>query len=449
MKTFIEYINESLSLMRGRGNNNTGNMDLFGRGLYLTDDINVAKFYGEDITYYNIKGQIFDTTKDFSSIELRKFFRVLDDVLGCTEGMKYLRQIIDYNGGKLSKDTGIDYISISWGLDSIYEFQEVLKKNGLLTNDFNSYANVCTGMNLALQKMGYVGLKYSTTEIEDLDDIGLGGKNAYLIFDKTIKSKLNIFESITNLDYEYKFDNSKLRTFINSARKWNEKDFVEEYVYLNDIETVGVYNNINKGEEILLGREVKDSDGKNVYNVTQVYSPYKKVKADKYYSNVWQFILDNTKELQEEGRILYNLNKGIKKPKFSKNEKTIRGYHASSHKFDEFRYNTGNNSSGQLGADSGFFFFKDIKNAKYYASVLKENNGIGYIYECDIKLGEVLQVKGEDVGTNWGRIGFFEQAKNEGYDVVIIADADTGYGITDEIVVFDDDNINILNIISI
>jgi len=37
-------------------------------------------------------------------------------------------------------------------------------------------------MNLALQKMGYVGLKYSTSEIEDLDDRGLGNKNAYLIF---------------------------------------------------------------------------------------------------------------------------------------------------------------------------------------------------------------------------------------------------------------------------
>ena len=37
---------------------------------------------------------------------------------------------------------------------------------------------------------------------------------------------------------------------------------------------------------------------------------------------------------------------------------------------------------------------------------------------------------------------------NEGYDTVIIEDADTGYGITDEIIVFDDDNIEIIDTIS-
>ena len=57
--------------------------------------------------------------------------------------------------------------------------------------------------------------------------------------------------------------------------------------------------------------------------------------------------------------------------------------------------------------------------------------------------------KGEDVGTNWGRVGDLQQAEIEGYDVVIIEDADTGYGITDEIVVFDDDNIKIDKIIQI
>ncbi len=91
---------------------------------------------------------------------------------------------------RLPRNTDIDYICISWGLDSNYEFQEVLKRNNLLTNNFNSYANVCTAMNLALQKMGYVGLKYSTSEIEDLDDRGLGDKNAYLIFNKSSISEL-------------------------------------------------------------------------------------------------------------------------------------------------------------------------------------------------------------------------------------------------------------------
>jgi hypothetical protein len=181
----INYLNESLSLIRGIGKSESGNVELFGRGLYLTDDINVAKFYGSTIEEYSINGKIFDTTKEFSSFELREFFGTLDDVLHTNVGSNLLRQIIDYNDGILSKNTGIDYIEISWSLDSTHEFQDVLRKNNLLTNNFNSYANVCTAMNLVLQKMGYVGLKYSTTEIEDLDDIGLGNKNAYLIFKKS------------------------------------------------------------------------------------------------------------------------------------------------------------------------------------------------------------------------------------------------------------------------
>lgn len=186
IKTNIkDFLNESLTLVRGVGNNATGNVDLFGRGLYLTDDIDVAKFYGDTIKQYSITGKIFDTTKDFTSIELRKFFILLDDVLKTNVGKNYLKQIVDYNEGRLPKNTGVDYIGISWGLDSIYEFQEVLRKNNLLVNTHNSYANVCTAMNMALQKMGYVGLLYSTNEVEDLEDNGLGNRNAYLIFSNT------------------------------------------------------------------------------------------------------------------------------------------------------------------------------------------------------------------------------------------------------------------------
>lgn len=186
IKTNIkDFLNESLTLVRGVGNNATGNVDLFGRGLYLTDDIDVAKFYGDTIKQYSITGKIFDTTKDFTSIELRKFFISLDEVLKTNVGKNYLKQIVDYNEGRLPENTGVDYIGISWGLDSIYEFQEVLRKNNLLVNTHNSYANVCTAMNMALQKMGYVGLLYSTNEVEDLEDNGLGNKNAYLIFSNT------------------------------------------------------------------------------------------------------------------------------------------------------------------------------------------------------------------------------------------------------------------------
>lgn len=90
-----------------------------------------------------------------------------------------------------------------------------------------------------------------------------------------------------------------------------------------------------------------------------------------------------------------------------------------------------------------------MKFAKYYASVIKDNNDVAYIYECDIKLGNTITEKGENIGTNWGRAGWLETMNNEEYDTVIIEDADTGYGITDEIVVFDDDNIKINKIIQI
>lgn len=185
-----EYLNEGLSLIRGVGRNESDNVDLFGKGLYLTDDIDVAKFYGDTIKKYNISGKIFDTTRDFSAGELRQLLTALDTILGTNVGRKHLRDIIDYNGGKLPRNTDTDYIGLSWALDSNYDFQETLKKNNLLTNNFNSYANVCTAMNLALQKMGYVGLKYSTNEIEDLEDRGLGNKNVYVIFNKSAISEI-------------------------------------------------------------------------------------------------------------------------------------------------------------------------------------------------------------------------------------------------------------------
>ena len=253
-----------------------------------------------------------------------------------------------------------------------------------------------------------------------------------------------------NLDYNYKFDKSKLQPFINNARKWKENDFVEEYVYLNDINLIKDYGRINNGDEIVIGRIVKDNNNSTVYkNGTTSFAPYKTIIADKDYgSNHWTFIMDNTRELQDEARRLYKDNKNNIKPNFNKNEKIIKGYHASSFKFKQFRYGE-NKSSGQLGADNGFFFFRELKYANYYASVLKDNNGIAYIYECDIKLGNTTTEKGENIGTNWNRVGWLESANNEGFDTVIIVDADTGYGITDEIIVFDDDNIKINKIIQI
>ena len=256
-------------------------------------------------------------------------------------------------------------------------------------------------------------------------------------------------ECANNLDYNYKFDKSKLQPLIDNARKWDEDSFVEEYVYWNDIDTIHVYNSIvHKGNTVQLGRVVKDKDGKRVYNQDgiQMYAPYKTIIADKDYSSsaLWQLILNNTKELQQEAKKVYHENKNKLKPKFKKTDKTIIGFHASPYKFETFKY-LDKKQSGQIGAEMGFFFFKDIKYAKYYASTFDK----GYIYECDIKLEKSITEKGEDVGTNWGRVGYLERMRIEGYDTVIIEDADTGYGITDEIIVFDDDNIKINKIIEI
>lgn len=174
-------INEDIQLIRGVGKNNTSNVDLFGKGLYLTDNIDVANHYGNNIKKYSISGNIFDTTKDFNQNELNIFFKTLDKIFNTNIGTNFYNELVEMNNGQ---QPYIDYIGVSWALDSRPEFQNLLKQNNLQLNTFNSYANVCTAMNIVLKKMGYSGLKYSTSEIEDLDDNGLGDKNAYLIFSK-------------------------------------------------------------------------------------------------------------------------------------------------------------------------------------------------------------------------------------------------------------------------
>ena len=253
-------------------------------------------------------------------------------------------------------------------------------------------------------------------------------------------------KKVSNIDYNYIFDKSTLQPLINNARKWTEDAFVKDYISYNNINTIHSYDSkVKKGDTVELGRFIIDKNGKRVYNKNgiQMYAPYKTVIADKDYSDwqLWDLILNNTKELQDEARKIYHDNKNNPKPKLKKFDKTIRGFHTSPYKFETFRY-LDKNQSGQIGANQGFFFFKDIKFAKNYASTFDD----GYIYECDIKIGNTITEKGEDVGTNWGRASYLEQMNIEGYDTVIIEDADTGYGITDEIIVFDDDNINIVKI---
>lgn len=266
---------------------------------------------------------------------------------------------------------------------------------------------------------------------------------------KFIATKFTDFiNESTSLVDNYIFDKSKLEPLIKNARKFTEKQFIEEYVDLNDItifpENGKIVEKIKEGDETILARNVYDKDDKKQYGR---YSFYKKVIADKDYSDMWKFIMDNTEDIQKEAKKLYHIYKTKKKDSFKKKDKTFTAFHASSKLFKTFKYDI-HNQSAQVGADSGFFFFKNLENAKKYASALKEYNDIAYIYECTIRANNPLTLDGEKIGTNWGRVGELEQADIEGHDVVIIENADTGEGgITTEIIVFDDDNIRIDKVI--
>lgn len=248
--------------------------------------------------------------------------------------------------------------------------------------------------------------------------------------------------------FEAESDN-RLDGLVKNARKWKEDDFVEEYVYLQDFNYAldqdgKPMSHIKKGDKVTLARNTRDKNGNLVYkDGIQQRTPDKTVTANKDYgSEIWEFIMDNTQEVQDEARDAYRANKNTSKPNFGKIPgKTVKAYHASSKRFKQFEYQD-TKQSGQLGADTGFFFFTNRKNAEYYASTMEP----GYVYDVELKIGNQLVLKGEDIGTNVGRQSELIQAPIEGYDSVLITDADTGYGITDEIVMFDDDNIKILKI---
>jgi hypothetical protein len=153
---------------------------LLGRGLYLTDDLEVAKFYGDTIQTFEINGKLLDANRILTLTESKKIHKTLCNIL------KFQIDLSNFP----NEDNDMDYIGIAWGLDSDSDFQNALRKNKLFVNEFYTQANVCTALNLALQKLGYVGLKYSTSEIENLDDVGLDRRNAFLIFDKTAIKEL-------------------------------------------------------------------------------------------------------------------------------------------------------------------------------------------------------------------------------------------------------------------
>ena len=73
----FESNNTTQRLIRGVGKNIGSAVDLYGKGLYLTDSEDVAKFYGK-IETFDIKGKIFDVTKDFTRGELKQICQMID-----------------------------------------------------------------------------------------------------------------------------------------------------------------------------------------------------------------------------------------------------------------------------------------------------------------------------------------------------------------------------------
>lgn len=245
---------------------------------------------------------------------------------------------------------------------------------------------------------------------------------------------------------DYTFDKSCLQPLINNARKWTEKDFIEEYVDYHDFSIRPIDIDIKKGDEVNITQIVRDESGKQLRNDmgTPYTIPFRTVIAEKDYGNKrWEFILDHTKDIQEEAKETYHINKDKKKRSFPKGTKTVTAYHASPYLFKNFHY-TEERASGQPGSHTGFFFLLDEKRGQQYAKGLKTYKDKVYLYECQVATGRQLTLDGEKIGVGWGRAGELESAEGEGYDTVIIRNADTGMGgITDELVVFDDDNIRI------
>lgn len=189
MKKYIvlneSIINEQLTLMRGVGKNDTGYLDLFGKGLYLTDSEPVAKFYGNAIERFKVNGTILDVEKDLEYDFLVELFRKFDQIYKTFQGRIYLKELknIYDDGYKL------DYIGLIQSVDSWEQFHKIAEKNNF-NNQHYSAANIYSLMNNVLKQFNYVGLKYPTSEIEDLEDKGLGNESAYLIFDLSAIKKL-------------------------------------------------------------------------------------------------------------------------------------------------------------------------------------------------------------------------------------------------------------------
>lgn len=87
---------------------------------------------------------------------------------------------------------------------------------------------------------------------------------------------------------------------------------------------------------------------------------------------------------------------------------------------------------------------KEIEAEKKKIQEYYDTQHKGYLYTVELNIGKQGVENGEDIGTNWGRISVISEYEAEGYDSVLVKFADTGQGLADEIVVFDNKNIKII-----
>ena len=320
---------EKITLVRGVGKNIGSAVDLYGSGIYLSDSEDVARFYGDELHYYKVSGKVFDTSIDFSPSFLRKITNAIDNITESGAGAKYLKDVIDYNDGKLPTKTDCDYTTLLNALSSNFELYSELKNKGLLINEFNPDANFATLINKALANLGYVGLKYSTDKIDDLSENNLGGKTAYLIFNgdsisETVERKLSNGGSVGEVE-ELK---SKLKElgdyFFNKGKglgnrsidEWEEKGREQANIYVRLKELTG--DSIGRTPEEI--KEQKEREKRGEVDIPEWIGEYK-MKIGK--------MLEGEDKKSKHRVHVPNVRGGWTKAKILKHLKSRTGSHVS------------------------------------------------------------------------------------------------------------------------
>lgn len=186
---FIKNPLANEKLIRGvsdTGTTKASGVNLYGKGLYLTDDAGVAKHYGNKIENHIVSGNILDATKPLTKKDFTTIIQGIEKRLN-TDLSEYKNFYLNDFPNDLKIRHIIDELESHTGDKPIKAWA---KNNGMDTPD-NSMSDTASLVNDVLKDQKVVGLKYSTDDIEDLYDKGMGGKNAYVIFDSKALQKTN------------------------------------------------------------------------------------------------------------------------------------------------------------------------------------------------------------------------------------------------------------------